>query len=152
MKRFFVVILLVCLALTGCSGVKYTAHTYQRAYFGSGDGFGSEIELVRSLDDLEKFRIEAQIPLAGNDSGALGQLNTYTNEFFEAHDLILISLWETSGSSRLSVKGLSFSDGTVQVNLKRKSPQVGTDDMCPWAFIIECEKNAEIEKAEYEIV
>lgn len=152
MKRFFVVILLICVALTGCSGVKYKAYTYQWAYFGSGDDHGSEIELVTSLDDLEKFRIEAQIPFAENGSEAIRQLNTYTDEFFEAHDLILISLWESSGSSRLSVKSVSFSDGTARVKLKRKSPQVGTDDMCPWAFIIECEKNTEIEKAEYEIV
>ena len=64
----------------------------------------------------------------------------YDEEWFETHNLMLITVTEPSGSIRHEVTELT----DQYVNINRLSPQVMTCDMAEWNIILELDKDAVI--------
>jgi len=63
-------------------------------------------------------------------------IEKYTNEYFENNFLVLAILTEGSGSHRHIVTGVNGNE----INIKRISVGLGTDDMASWHIIVELNK------------
>ncbi|MDE5738296.1 MAG: serpin family protein, partial [Oscillospiraceae bacterium] len=72
----------------------------------------------------------------------------YNTEFFETHDLIIVSIEEGSGSISHEVQSITADENnnwTVAIN--RNIPLCGTDDMASWVIFIETNKAVESAKS-----
>lgn len=64
----------------------------------------------------------------------------YNEAFFENNALILVVLEEGSGSVWHNVERLSRQNGTLQIDIRRTTPEVYTTDMAQWHIILEVDK------------
>lgn len=87
-------------------------------------------------------------------SGFTEAVKDYDEAFFRDYDLIFVVLEEGSGSIRhevTAVKALRLDDGkhSLQTEITRLIPEVGTDDMAEWHVILEIPK--EFGKGTYDL-
>ena len=105
--------------------------------------------IIRSVEDLNRYYsqnkdlydLEKQEKVyADTTIGWLDAIEKYDDEYFKANDLIMIVLAEGSGSNRHEVKSvIKNSDGSFAVDIERKVPGTGTEDMAGWHIILEIE-------------
>ena len=94
----------------------------------------------------DKYYLESvEHPYSDQTIGFLDAVQGYDDAFFHDHDLIFVVLEEGSGSIRHEVTGvkvLHLDDGkcSLQTEITRLLPGVGTDDMAEWHVIIEVPK------------
>ena len=69
----------------------------------------------------------------------------YDEEFFKDHNIVLVLLTASSGSIRYKVENINLNDGVMEINITKKTPEIGTCDMAGWHIIIETDKQ-EIEE------
>ncbi len=79
------------------------------------------------------------------------QAKKYDSKYFAENYLIFIADWQPSGSIKLTVDRLTIHNDTVNVYVKSQIPQVGTDDMKLWIFLIEIDANANLQKISYQV-
>ena len=103
----------------------------------------------------DKYYLESvEHPYSDQTIGFLDAVQGYDDAFFHDHDLIFVVLEEGSGSIRhevTGVKALRLDDGrcSLQTEITRLLPGVGTDDMAEWHVIIEVPK--EFGKGTYDL-
>lgn len=77
-------------------------------------------------------------------ASSISQLATasekYTAEWFENNNLLVIGIWENSGSNRHEVKSVSKSGDSLTVYIDRIRPDVFTCDMAYWNILVEIAK------------
>ena len=64
----------------------------------------------------------------------------YDEEFFKEHNIVLVLLTASSGSIRYKVANVNLNDGVMEINITKKTPEIGTCDMAGWHIIIETDK------------
>ncbi|TYQ15166.1 UNVERIFIED_CONTAM: dockerin type I repeat protein [Acetivibrio alkalicellulosi] len=64
-------------------------------------------------------------------------IEKYTDEYLQRNELIFVAIEENSGSIRHSIKSVLSKEGIATVNIERHIPDVGSDDMAYWVFLIE---------------
>jgi hypothetical protein len=80
--------------------------------------------------------------------GFLDAIDRYDEAFFRDHSLLVVLLEEGSGSVRHEVTGVRHRPGRYNVEIQRKVPEVGTDDMAEWHLLIEVARTAAPEAEE----
>ncbi|MCL2821899.1 MAG: hypothetical protein FWD86_01720 [Firmicutes bacterium] len=100
---------------------------------------GVSVTTIRGVEELQEYiwrylktPVGYRCEQAREYSAFLRQ--TYTQQFFLTHHLVLIGVQETSGSIRHSVSGVCAS-GVVFVD--RLIPKVETDDIAYWSIVVE---------------
>jgi PBP1b-binding outer membrane lipoprotein LpoB len=64
--------------------------------------------------------------------------NQYTDTDFSTHTLVLILLYESSGSIRHNVTGVTAASASeITVSIDRLIPEVGTDDIAHWHIVVD---------------
>ncbi len=79
------------------------------------------------------------------------QAKTYTSKYFEDNYLIIIADWQPSGSIKLTVDKITIQGNTVNVQVSSRTPNIGTDDMRLWIFLIEIDANQHLENITYQV-
>ncbi|MCL2178065.1 MAG: hypothetical protein FWC28_08465 [Proteobacteria bacterium] len=103
--------------------------------------------ILKSLAELEDYiRLrEAEYEEGAWEFGggpALARvLEGYGSEFFVDNNLLLILLTEGSGSIGHEVEEVSVDGDTLNVQLLRNAPAIGTADMAYWHFLLPVGKN-----------
>lgn len=109
---------------------------------------------ITSVDELEeyynanrdKYYLENEKhPYSDQTIGFLDAIPKYDDAFFKDHDLLFVLLEEGSGSIRHDVTGVKAIPGqngkyTLQPEIDRIIPEVGTDDMAEWHIMLEVGK------------
>ena len=75
----------------------------------------------------------------------------YDEEFFKEHNIVLVLLTASSGSIRYKVANVNLNDGVMEINITKKTPEIGTCDMAGWHVLVETEK-VEIEEIRVGVV
>ena len=75
----------------------------------------------------------------------------YDEEFFKDHNIVLVLLTASSGSIRYKVENINLNDGVMEINITKKTPEIGTCDMAGWHVLVEIEK-VEIEEISVVVV
>ena len=125
-------------------GAKYIRHN--DVEYGSENSY----HVIRNHKELESF-ITARCESVSMNSTICeleNQLAYYNTEFFETHDLIIVSIEEGSGSISHEVQGITADENnnwTVTIN--RNIPLQGTCDMASWAIFVETNKAVESAKS-----
>lgn len=131
---------------------KEISYEFNARYIRSGSYGGDSdfpiVKYIKSREELEKYVQDNHADYIINMSNPsfLDACSQYDKEFFSNKMLILLVIEEGSGSIRHKVNGISriTEDGEerLKIDVDRKVPEVGTDDMALWHLIIETEKNA----------
>lgn len=127
---------------------------YRAQYIRTNGDMGSrkpQVEVIGSVQALqdyytnyqEKFDLERKEKVyADTTVGFLDACDGYDEAFFEKNYLVFIRLEEGSGSIRHEVVGVEQTgDKTLGVYMKRKIPEVCTDDMAQWHIILELSRD-----------
>ena len=81
--------------------------------------------------------------------GFLDAIEQYDDAFFADRDLIILVLEEGSGSIRHEVNGIRpYYDNTLQLTVRRITPEVCTDDMAQWHLFLEVQMGDMIKPAD----
>lgn len=81
--------------------------------------------------------------------GFLDACDKYDEAFFEENYLIFVVLEEGSGSIRHKVSSVKQAgDKQISINIERKVPEVGTDDMAQWHIIVELSRENLVRSSE----
>lgn len=113
---------------SAAKSIPFEAEVIRISYTGSG-GFNA---LITSAEEFNKY-------IGTNNDGILTK---YNSDFFETHNLILLSFEETSGSIRSTVKDVTVApaetDGMYIIRpvIVRIVPEIGTCDMAAWQILI----------------
>ena len=111
-------------------GVDFSAE-YVRT---DGTGYPRQ-KVIASRKELESYCGSVSAGL-WNPGVLDGILKTYTEEWFESNTLVALGVEATSGSIRYEVTGVKLADGGVEIGLKAKIPEIGTDDMAGWEIFV----------------
>lgn len=128
---------------------------YIRTNQQSGDIINNKTVMIKSAEELAKyyednkeiFDLERKETVYSDTTiGFLDACDLYTDEWFEANDLILVVLSEGSGSIRHKITSVTIrnydletfieEDFAIQINVQRIFPEVGTCDMAEWHIMI----------------
>lgn len=86
--------------------------------------------VIQSVDSLNKIikntTLEKSLPIS-----------IYTKSYFEKHALIFIPIIESSGSITHMLKDIAVAENSLNINIKRNVPCVGTCDMAKWILIVD---------------
>ncbi len=72
--------------------------------------------------------------------GFVDAIKEYDDKYFKSHNLVLLLLTSESSSINYEVISKTVRDGSMEVDLKRHSPEMITCDMTGWHIIIEIDK------------
>ena len=97
-----------------------------------GSSFSSPITVITSKDEFDKFYKKY-------DKGQY----SYSDDFFEENYIVVVSLWEPSGSIRHRVESI---DENGNIVISRLLPEIGTDDIGEWSIIIGLSNDVKIEQ------
>jgi hypothetical protein len=100
-------------------------------------------DVISSMEELEQFREEnAELFENKHDSSCsislYNAVQKYTDEFFADSYLVVVALWEGSGSNRHKVREVD-SDGSIRID--RLLPQIGAHDIATWRLLIELDRD-----------
>lgn len=146
MKKGFKIFLaaVFCLFMAACSSKGYEVK--QGAF--EGVPINNDIVILKNTSDVSNYLAEERF--SGSDSFK-NQLGEYTDEYFQNKDIIIINIQESSSSNTLKVSSVEKTESAITVKIKRNTPDVGTDALKTWCFIIELEKS-EAGEARYTII
>ncbi|MDR2583833.1 MAG: hypothetical protein LBC75_10165 [Fibromonadaceae bacterium] len=97
-----------------------------------GRSFSSPITVITSKDEFDKFYEKY-------DKGQY----SYSDDFFEENYIVVVSLWEPSGSIRHRVERI---DENGDIVISRLLPEIGTDDIGEWSIIIGLSNDVKIKQ------
>ena len=146
-----VFVLLACTMLVAFKSQDTTTKLIRTNYVSGTHGKSYVIE---SLEELEEY-IKTNMDVYGlhhkekvyedTTIGFVDAVEEYDEEFFKEKTLVIVLLTESSGSIRHKVTSASVKDGTMEIKIERKVPEIGTCDMAGWHVLVETEK-VEIEE------
>lgn len=167
MMKAIVGLLILAMCLTGCSGIDTAPSpggtvspgpaelTYDAQYIRTDGYHGEVVYPVVTAIDLENelsayYEINKDLydlsrreeVYADTTVGFLDAVDTYDEAYFEDHVLVLVLLEEGSGSIRHEVTSVTRDGDEVRIHIKRKVPDMGTDDMAEWHIFVELERDA----------
>jgi len=126
------------------------AFTYN---FGYLDELEERLFVIDSLEDLENY-----IGFIDENNGYYGDrhyhtlyykhLLKYDESYFLNKKLILFNYNAGSGSFEFVYQNYELIGNQLLINLKFNNPQIGTDDIRPWNFIIEVNKLLEFDEVD----
>lgn len=136
MKKGFKIFLaaVFCLFMAACSSKGYEVK------LGSFEGtpINNDIVLLKNTSDVSNYLAEERFSSSDSFKNQLGE---YTDEYFRNKDIIIINIQESSSSNTLKVSSVEKTESAITVAIKRKTPDVGTDALKTWSFIVELEKS-----------
>ena len=104
-----------------------------------------DIMLIDSYEEFKKHLYSPEELQSGVREGSTASIDDltarYTEEWFADHQLIVASLLEGSGSTRLKVVDLKQSGSTLTVDIDRLCPEAFTTDMAGWEILIEIDRS-----------
>lgn len=123
--------------LLGKWSVKKIRISWREAEYPEVKKIGSRAEAEAYVAEKEKL-----YQLDGPDSAAVFDQasETYTEDWFKEHQLVVVLLGEGSGSISHQVTGVSEDE----IQITRSSPAAMTADMAAWAIVIELDKSVSI--------
>ena len=152
-----VFVLLACTMLVAFKSQDTTTKLIRTNYVSGTHGKSYVIE---SLEELEEY-IKTNMDVYGlhhkekvyedTTIGFVDAVEEYDEEFFKEKTLVIVLLTESSGSIRHKVTSASVKDGTMEIKIERKVPEIGTCDMAGWHVLVETEK-VEIEEIRVVVV
>ncbi|MDQ2085597.1 dockerin type I repeat-containing protein [Herbivorax sp. ANBcel31] len=115
----------------------------------SGGEFSTAVEVIHSNAYLEEVLGEYLM-----NSDIEEALEKYTDEYLEDNGLIFVSLEERSGSISHELEDVQFNNGTCTLTINKYIPEILTDDMAHWVFLIPVDKSQidNTEKIEIKLV
>lgn len=138
----------------GDGGQTMDAVQYRAQYIRTNGDMGSrkpQVEIIGSLQALQdyytnyqkKFDLERKEKVyADTTIGFLDACDGYDEAFFEENYLVFVLLEERSGSIRHEVVGVEQTgEKTLGIYMKRKTPEICTDDMAQWHVILELSRD-----------
>lgn len=127
-----IIICLSLMLLASCSSVEY----YVEYLTDTGvNAVKDDITLITSVDELREYMSSPRFSEAQNN--VIQKMESYSSDFFADKMLVVINLKETSGSNKITVRGVDYTDSTLTVRLNRKTPAVGDDSIKTWSIFIE---------------
>ncbi len=123
--------------LLGKWGVKKIRISWREAEYPEVKKIGSRAEAEAYVAEKKKL-----YQLDGPDSTAVFEQasETYTEDWFKEHQLVVVLLGEGSGSISHQVTGVTEDE----IQITRSSPASMTADMAAWAIVIELDKSVSI--------
>lgn len=110
----------------------------------SAEQLASYYEKNKSVFDLER---REQV-YADTTIGFLDASEKYDESYFKDQILVLVLLEEGSGSIRHNVAKVERSeDGKLHMDIQKRVPEVGTEDMAQWHIFIEIGKEYDVSSA-----
>lgn len=101
----------------------------------SADALGRYFEEYKELYDFS----HKETVYADTTVGFVDAIADYDAAWFETHQLLLVLLEEGSGSVRHAVTRITAGAAPL-VEIERRVPEVGTDDMAEWHILIETDR------------
>jgi len=132
-KIYFLLMIIMMLGLCGCEN-KNNSHIYSGAnigYYGNEEGSAIIKDETEYRDYLELIDVE------NCQEDFKKKMLSYDADFFKEKMLIVIYHWENTGSSKLSVDEVNYSESAIQVVLKRKVPKVVDNVMKSHIILLE---------------
>jgi hypothetical protein len=121
--------------------VKYT--TGNRASIGSS----GITTVVSSKNEIEQYYGKNEIKIWDKQDYwhelDYNTIEKYSDNYFEDNFLVIVELWEPSGSIRHKVERI---DENGDIVIRRLVPEFGTDDIGQWGIIIELNNNFKTEQ------
>ena len=124
------------------SDAQYIRTNWVEATHGSTLVIESKEELYQYFNEnKEKYNLgHKEKVYADTTIGFEDAIADYDEEWFKDHNLVLVLLTAESGSIIHKVNNISVADGTMEINISRKVPDIGTCDMAGWHVLIETDK------------
>lgn len=127
-----IIICLSLMLLASCSSVEY----YVEYLTDTGvNAAKDDITLITSEDELREYMSSPRFSEAQNN--VIQKMESYSSDFFADKMLVVINLKETSGSNKITVRGVDYTDSTLTVRLNRKAPAIADDSIKTWSIFIE---------------
>jgi hypothetical protein len=101
--------------------------------------------VISSKKEIEQYYGKQQIKICDKQGIEQGCNTTqkYSDDYFADNFLVIVGLWEPSGSIRHEVRWID-EDGNIVIN--RLVPEMGTTDIGSWGIIIELNNNFKFEQ------
>ena len=154
MKSKIILIMFVLLACTMLVAFKSQDNTTKLIRTNYVSGTHGNTYVIESLEELEEYYNtnkekhnlgHREKVYSDTTIGFADATKEYDEEFFKEHNIVLVLLTASSGSIRYKVANINLNDGTMEINITKKTPEIGTCDMAGWHIIIETDKQ-EIEE------
>lgn len=137
------------MTLTGCI-VSYSFN-YEYEYF--NDSIGNVVEkndngvyIFKSIEDVNSFK-ENQL-----NNTFLESLNQYEEEFFKNKYLMIIVLYNKTGSTEYRLIDSNVENETLTITIKEKPKSMGVDSLINKAFIIIMDNEEQYSEFNIEII
>ena len=134
------------IALTACSSHGNCISDTYIEYFGDDDN----ITLLKNYEEYMDYM--DKIYSCKVSENYKNQLEKYDEEYFDENMLAVIYHWETTGSAKLEVESIEYSESDIKIIIERDTPDIVTDDMCAWGIFVDLEKNEKYTTVVYDIV
>ena len=144
-------ILFACTMLVAFKSQETNTKYIRTNYVSGTHGKTYVIESLEELEEYynankEKYNLGHREKVYSDTTiGFADAIEEYDEEFFKNHNIVLVLLTASSGSIRYKVENINLNDGVMEINITKKTPEIGTCDMAGWHIIIETEKQ-EIEE------
>lgn len=135
--------------------IKTSDIQYIRTDHQGGEFVNNSVTMIKSANELaeyyeankEIFDLERKdVVYSDTTVGFLDAVDTYSAEWFETHDLVLVVLGEGSGSIRHKITSVTIrnydletfieEDFAMQINVQKLVPEAGTCDEAVWHVMI----------------
>jgi len=163
MKTFFIKCLLFCGAafmLLACDSfgsadanafnVQYTRYTQYAQYAQYTQNEPTTITVISSKNEIEEYYGKRKTKIWDKqgevwyEREGYNTIEKYSDDYFADNFLVIVELWEPSGSIRHRVERID-KNGDIVIN--RLVPRIYiTDDMGDWGIIIELNNNFKVEQ------
>lgn len=125
-------------------------------YLGIWQGDETDKEYDNSIILLKEYE-HYQAYVAGisrrcSDGAFYDGLRSYDEDFFKDEMLIVLTHWETTGMSELSLYDVLYEDDNIEVVLKSVYPYATTQDMKDYGIIIRVPRNDNISTIKYRVI
>lgn len=103
--------------------------------------------MISSVDELREYLgdkselVDCGYELEGGKSETFAPYEIYNEEYFENKVLLLITLYEGSGSLRNKIDKVSYNGKSLEVVIENLSPVWCTDDIAYWTIFVELDKD-----------
>lgn len=127
--------MIICLSFisfTSCSNKKYVV-TYLTDTNANVEA--EDINLITLKEGLNIYINSSRFLSAANN--VLEKMKSYSYEFFSSKMLFIINLSESTGSSKISVEKIDYSNLNATITLKREVPNISIDSIKVWSIFIE---------------
>ena len=142
--------MIICTVLTGCgkSSLKFSVQ-----YISNGIKIPDVTSLVNKINSPEQLQDYCTDIVSYGTSNNSFKIATkkYDDAFFEKKLLAVVFLKEGSGSVEHKVTSVVKTSEKIDINIKRKSPQIGDAMVAYWYIIIELEKEKVPEDAVFSL-